>query len=107
MHKFTRLTTLAMFGAMVIGATGCASERGPADLLLWHNFGAAYTKSMTESFIDPIWEQHQINVKATSKGSYQGILEAVSGTLSTRDFPNIAVSWCRPSTSRILKTQTA
>ena len=94
MHKITRLTTLAMFGAMVIGATGCSSERGPADLYLWHNFGAAYTNSMNKSFIDPIWEKEQINVKSTSKGSYQGILESISGTLSTRDFPNIATGWC-------------
>lgn len=93
MRKFTRLTTLAMFGAMVIGATGCASERGPADLVLWHNFGAAYTKDMNDSFIDPIWENDHLNVKSTSKGSYQGILEAVSGTLSTRDFPNVATGY--------------
>ena len=93
MHKFTRISTLAMFGAMVIGAAGCSSARGKADLYLWHNFGAAYTKDMNEAFIDPIWENDKVNVKATSKGSYQGILEAVSGTLSTRDFPNIATGY--------------
>ena len=93
MHKFTRLSTLAMFGAMVIGAAGCSSERGPADLVLWHNFGANYTKHVNASFIDPIWEKESLNVKAVSKGSYPAILTAISGTLSTRDFPNIATGY--------------
>ena len=93
MHKFTRLSTLAMFGAMVVGAAGCSSDRGPADLILWHNFGAAYTNNIKESLIDPIWNNEKLNVKATSKGSYQGILEAVSGTLANRKFPNIATGY--------------
>ena len=93
MHKITRLSTLAMFGAMVIGAAGCSSERGPADLILWHNFGDAYTQNIQDSFIDPIWEKDHLNVKMTSKKSYPALLEAISGTLSTLDVPNIATGY--------------
>lgn len=93
MHKFTRLSTLAMFGAMVIGAAGCSSDRGPADLILWHNFGDNYTGHIKESFIDPIWDNDHLNIKAQTKKSYPALLEAISGTLSTLDFPNIATGY--------------
>lgn len=91
MHKFTRLSTLAMFGTMVIGAAGCSNTK--YDLELWHNFGAGYTDKFNQSLTYPIQTAKGIAIKATSKGSYDGILESITKTLSTRDFPNIATGY--------------
>ena len=91
MHKFTRLTTLAMFGAMVLGAAGCSNTK--YDLELWHNFGAGYTDKFNKALTDPVQSAMGKAIKAQSKGSYDGILESITKTLSTRDFPNIATGY--------------
>ena len=91
MHKFTRLTTLAMFGTMVLGAAGCSNTK--YDLELWHNFGAGYTDKFNKSLTEPVQKSMGKDIKAQSKGSYDGILESITKTLSTRDFPNIATGY--------------
>lgn len=91
MHKFTRLTTLAMFGAMVLGAAGCSNTK--YDLELWHNFGAGYTDKFNKALTNPVQSAMGKAIKAQSKGSYDGILESITKTLSTRDFPNIATGY--------------
>ena len=91
MHKFTRLTTLAMFGTMVLGAAGCSNTK--YDLELWHNFGGGYTDKFNKSLTEPVQKSMGKDIKAQSKGSYDGILESITKTLSTRDFPNIATGY--------------
>lgn len=91
MHKFTRLATIAMFGSMVLGAAGCSTQK--YDLRLWHNFGANYTDRLQEHLITPTQEAMGKAIYADSRGSYEKILEDVTKTLSTRDFPNIATGY--------------
>lgn len=91
MHKFTRLSTLVMFGSMVLGAAGCSNTK--YDIELWHNFGAGYTDKFNTSLTNPVQDAKGIAIKAQSKGSYDGILESITKTLSTRDFPNIATGY--------------
>lgn len=93
MHKFSKISTFALFGVLAVGATSCSNPRGKVDLHFWHNFGANYSDSIAKSLIDPYWEETKINVKATSKGSYDKLKEQISGTLSTLDFPNLATGY--------------
>lgn len=122
MRKFTQISKFAMFGALLLTASGCVppggnpgtsnptseptsqptsdpsgttskKERGAADLYFWHNFGSQYSGSVSESLIDPLFDNDDINVKTTSKGSYDKLKEAISNSLSTRDFPNIATGY--------------
>ena len=91
MRKFTRISALAMFGVMTIGAAGCSTSK--YDLHLWHNFGSAYSGHLAKSIIDPLKANDGINVKATAYSGYPAVLEAVSGTLANRKFPNIATGY--------------
>lgn len=142
MRKFTQISKFAMFGALLLTATGCfgpgddptsspsgttsptsspseptnptsnpssdptssptssptdptsgSKEHGTADLHLWHNFGSEYSGDLNESLIDPLLQKDDIDVKATSKGSYDKLKEAISGSISTVDYPNIATGY--------------
>ena len=113
MRKFTQISKFALFGGLLLTATGCipggnptsnpatseptsaptTRERGPADLYFWHNFGSQYSSSVSESLIDPLFDNDGINVKTTSKGSYDKLKESISYSLSTLAFPNIATGY--------------
>ena len=63
------------------------------DLYLWHNFGAIYSNSFNSSFVEPLFENDDIKVRAVSKGSYDKLYESITYSLSTRDYPNIATGY--------------
>ena len=80
-----------MFGTMVLGAAGCSQAK--YDIRLWHNFGGAYTAKFDANLTSKVQSELGFSIGSQSKNSYDGILEAVTKTLSTMDYPNIATGY--------------
>lgn len=117
MHKIIKLSSLLMFGAVV--ATSCGgggggggntsgktsktskpTSAGPTSapvvsrgkLQLWHNFGANYSTIVDDTFVATLGDAG-IEIEAESQGSYDGILEKMISTSTTKTYPNIATGY--------------
>lgn len=87
MHKVAKLTTAAMFGALVMGAaSGCGAKY---DLLLWTGFGSSYS-SAVQSLIDRYEEASGVKIGHESQGSYDKLQTNMNNSISTGAYPNIA-----------------
>lgn len=86
MKKYTKLTTAAMLGAMIVGA---ASGCGKTDLVMWTGFGAAYTKAV-QSMVDTYASETGLSIDHQSQGAYDKLQTNMNNSVATASYPNIA-----------------
>ncbi len=86
MKKYSKLTTAAMLGAMIVGA---ASGCGKADLIIWTGFGASYTKAV-QKLVDTYAEQSGLSIDHQGQGSYDKLQTNMNNSVATMSYPNIA-----------------
>lgn len=87
MHKFAKLTTATMLGALIMGAASGCDES--ADLLLWTGFGSSYSTAV-QSLIDRYTEASKVTIEHQSQGSYDKLQTNISNSISTAAYPNVA-----------------
>ena len=90
MHKFTKISTFALFGLVTLGgAAGCSGGRGPVAFHMWSGFGSTYSMYL-DKLIDYEWENKQLNIGLSSKGSYENLQKAINESIPTLDYPTVA-----------------
>ena len=89
MHKFSKITTLALFGLVTVGAASCSGGRGPVAFQMWCGFGSTY-KMYLDKLIDYEWDTKSVNVGLSSKGSYENLQKAINESIPTLDYPTVA-----------------
>lgn len=87
MHKYAKLTTAAMFGALIVGAaSGCA---GKADITLWTGFGSSYTAAVN-SLVESYKTLSGVTIDNQTQGSYDKLQTNINNSISTASYPNFA-----------------
>lgn len=90
MHKFSKISTFALFGLVTVGgAAGCSGGRGPVAFQMWSGFGSTYSMYL-DKLIDYEWETNQLNIAISSKGSYENLQKAINESIPTLDYPTVA-----------------
>lgn len=85
MHKYAKLTTAAMLGALIMGAaTGCG---GKADLIFWSGFGSSYTTAVN-SLVDRYKAVSGVSIDNQTQGSYDKLQSNLNNSISTASYPN-------------------
>lgn len=87
MHKYAKITTAVMLGALISGSA--ASCGGGAELILWTGFGSAYSKAV-QSLIDSYTGQTGVTMEHQSQGSYDNLQSNLNNSVSTASYPHIA-----------------
>lgn len=90
MHKFTKVSAVALFGAIAMAATACGkSGNYKAQFTMWTGFGSSYSMYL-EKLTSYELDKNQIKVDLSSKGSYENLQKAINESIPTLDYPTIA-----------------
>jgi len=85
-------TKKSVFALGMVAATLCGCSFGKKDVEFWSSFGALYQNKL-EPIVADIASDLNISIKCSSKGSYPGVLDAMSSALASGKYPGIVVGY--------------
>jgi len=96
MKKLFRSASVGLLGLVAAtSVTGCKwlqKLNNTSDLSFWSSFGAAYTSTL-DGIVDEYEAKAGVSIEHISKGSYDGVKEAMISTLAGGDYPNMCTGY--------------
>lgn len=89
MHKITKLSAVALFGAITMAVSTACGGGPKASFTMWTGFGSSYTMFL-EKLTSYELDKKSIKIDHSSKGSYDNLQKAINESIPTLDYPTIA-----------------
>lgn len=96
MNKKLKVLAVPVLGLLALTSCGGSNEpviEGKASISVWTGFGDTMSGSFEDTLSSFMSANDNIEVTHTTQGGYDNLLSAITGSVSTSTYPNVAVAY--------------